>query len=156
MTKFFSAAAAVILMAAFLPTAAALAGEGNAARVEAEYGEIRKNARPRPPRTPEGTNWWLYDITLREKTGLVGVTVESWQKCYQGVGIMTCDPRRDNIKELFGTDRLPPGGMIRLRRSAWVWAEPTGNDYKVRGTYYGRDDNGNKVEAVYRLGVTSD
>lgn len=155
MTKFFSGAAAVILLAAFLAPAAAIAGKGEAARIEAEYGEIGKNIQPRPTQTPEGANWWLYNVTLREKTGRIGVTLESWQKCYQGVGIMVCDPRRRNIKELFGTDRLPPGGMIRLRRPAWVWAEPTGNYYKVRGTYYGRDDKGNKVKAVYRFGVTS-
>jgi len=150
------AVARAVLTAVFLAHAAGLAAAEGEARLKAEYGNLRKNPKPRPSQIPDGTNWWLYDVSLREETGRTGALLTGWRKCYGDPEFTVCDPLRRNIKELFGTDRVSPGGMIRLRQPAWVWAEHTGYLYTISVTYYGLDDKGNNVEASYSFKVKSD
>lgn len=149
--------AVVLAILLVFPAVAVPAGEGaGSAALEAVIGDRRADALPRPAQATAGSNWWLYDVQLKETGGDVGVTVESWRKCY-GIGQMgRCDPWRGNISELFGTDRIPAGGSISLIVPAWVWAEKTGRTYTISATYRGRDDNGRAVEAGYEFSIKSE
>lgn len=153
--------AAGLALFAFLPSGGALAGpspKGGRTVLTATVVNMRTNVPPRPAKTPPDANWWLYDVELKETGGKTGVTLTSWRKCYLSpVPIKTrCEPWKDNIKELYGTDYIPKGGSVRILKSAWVWAERTGYEYTITATYRGRDDEGRKVEAGYKFSIISE
>ncbi|NQU60418.1 MAG: hypothetical protein HQ512_04755 [Rhodospirillales bacterium] len=122
----------------------------------AETSELIRNAGPRPPDAAPGANWWYYGVVLKETSGKSGIRLTGWSKCYITRDDVGCENVRSNFQKLYGTDRIPPGGEIRLLKPAWVWAKKTGNAYEVEGSYWGLDDNGNKVRASYRLKFRSD
>jgi hypothetical protein len=147
-----------IVLAALLVVVAAdaaVAGDERAV-LEAVIGELRADAQPRPAAAANGANWWLYDVQLKETGGRVGLTMETWRKCYGRDSMQRCEPWRGNISKLFGTDRILAGGSIRVVQPAWLWVERTGNTYTVTATYRGVDDNGNRIEAGYRFSVKSE
>ncbi len=153
--------AAGLAFAAFGPSGKALADPSpgtNGAVLTATIDTMRTNVPPRPVKTPPDSNWWLYDVELKETGGKTGVTLTSWRKCYLSpVPIKTrCEPWKDNIKELYGTNYIPKGGSVRILKSAWIWAEKTGYEYTITATYRGRDDNGKKVEAEYKFSILSE
>ena len=157
-----SRAAAIAVAVCGLPflIAAAEADDGQAiapvrAEVAATVSRMRMNTPPRPAQTPPDANWWLYDVELLEKSGRTGVTLKTWRKCYQSPDMTLCEPWDTDIKRLFGTDRIPKGGAIRLLKPAWVWAEKTGYEYTISATYRGVDDRGHAVKAAYRFTITS-
>jgi len=153
--------AALVLAAPILATFSLTAGWAEAetkptAKFEARPGELLRNQPPSPPDAPEGTNWWYYPVTLRERSGRSGITLTGWRKCYITPDEVGCEKIRGNFKQLYGSDRIPAGGTLRLKKPAWVWAEKTGGTYDVEATYWGRDDAGHEVKAGYRFSVTSD
>ena len=153
--------AAGLVFVAFVPTGETLADPpqgGEPTALAISINNMRTNVPPRPVKAPPGANWWLYDLELKETSGQTGITLTSWRKCYLSpVPIKTrCEPWKDNIKELYGTDYIPKGGSISILKSAWIWAEKTGYEYTITGTYRGRDDTGKKVEAGYKFSIISE
>ncbi|MBC8338476.1 MAG: hypothetical protein ISR51_06170 [Rhodospirillales bacterium] len=125
------------------------------ARLEVTVAPRVQNRPPRPKGTPEDANWWHYGVTIREVTGQAGVTLTGWTKCYVGPRQSACEMVRANFKSLFGTDRVPAGGSIRLKKPAWVWADKSVPQMGVEARYIGVDDNGNPVQAGYTFRLTS-
>lgn len=119
-------------------------------------GALVKNRAPRPHNTPEGYNWWHYGVTLHETSGRSGITLTGWTKCYVTKDDRGCENVRDNFEQLYGTARIPPGGSVQLIRPAWVWADRTGDTYKVEARYWGVDDFGHTVEGGYAFQMRSD
>jgi len=147
--------AVILAVLLIFPAVFVVAGDERAV-LEAVIGELRANVPPRPAQAADGANWWLYDVQLKETGGRVGLTLESWRKCYGRDSMERCEPWRANFRQLFGADRIPAGGSIRVVQPAWVWAEKTGNTYTVTATYRGVDDNGNRVETGYSFSVKSE
>ncbi|MDA1090047.1 MAG: hypothetical protein O3A85_07030 [Proteobacteria bacterium] len=149
-----------LLAFALVLTADMMIGATDAAMPPALFevgtGTLVKNQPPRPPDAPPGYNWWHYQVTLRETSGRAGVTLTGWTKCYVTKDDTGCENVRANFDTLYGTARVPAGGTVRLIRPAWVWADKTGNTYKVEANYWGVDDNGHKVESGYKFKMTSD
>jgi len=116
-------------------------------------GELVRSGRPKPDAVPEGVVWFLYPVTLSETSGRAGVTLLGYKKCYEGgeTFLRYCTDVLRDIAELYGTDRLPPGGSLITKRPAWVWSEPTGKEITVTVTYFGEDDGGRPLEAGYRF-----
>ncbi len=156
-------AVAVLVSAFFLVTGITTgtgAGAGDTALPTAQFevraGALIKNRPPRPADAPPGVNWWHYEVTLRETSGRSGITLTGWTKCYFTKDDTGCEKVRSNFKDLYGTDRVPAGGTVRLLGPAWVWAGKTGDTYKVEANYRGVDDSGHKVEGGYTFKMTSD
>lgn len=126
------------------------------AHMEIQTSDLIRNAGPRPPDAEPGANWWYYGVILKETSGKSAIRLTGWSKCYITKDDVGCEKVRSNFKTLYGTDRIPPGGEIRLLKPAWVWAKKTGGTYSVEGSYWGVDDQSNKVRASYRLKFTSD
>jgi len=151
-----AALAAVIAVAQAGAAGAEPAAATSGARFEVVAGTLTRNRPPRPPDAPAGVNWWHYDVTVRETSGRSGVTLTGWRKCYIARDSVGCEKVRDNFVDLFGANRVPAGGAIRLKRPAWVWADKTGDTYGVEATYWGLDDAGHEVRGGYRFKVRSD
>jgi len=145
----------IFLLTAFLVWAPAvspaLAADG--AVLSATAGERVRNGRPKPEPVPENVVWFLYPVTLRETSGRAGITLLGYKKCYEGgeTFLRYCSGVLRDIVQLYGTDRLPPGGSLITKRPAWVWSEPTGKEITVTVTYFAEDDSGRAVEAEYRF-----
>jgi len=121
-----------------------------------EAGARSLNQPPRPSDAPGSSNWWYYDVILRETSGRTGITLSGWTKCYTTKDDTGCEKVRNNFQHLFATDRIPPGGTLKLKKPAWVWADKNGDTFKVEATYWGRDDDGNEVKSGYRFTIKSD
>ncbi|MGA2468736.1 MAG: hypothetical protein ABSH06_30900 [Thermodesulfobacteriota bacterium] len=121
--------------------------------LNASYSNLRKNEGS-PPLGFESGNWWYYDVTLKETSGNVGVTVNSRQTCYGASdGTNWCDPVKTDMIGEFGTNHISAGGTI-INPNGWVWFY-SGYDYSTTETYWGVDDNGNNVQSSFRFTVTS-
>jgi len=139
------------------PSGKACQGDGTCvnavAQFSASYSNLQKNSNGAPPGFGGG-NWWYYDVTLRENGGIIGITVNSRQKCYSSnVYGNWCDPIKTDIVARFGTNYIPPGGQIFWSNN-WIWFT-SGQTGTVTETFWGIDGNGNNVQSSYSLTVTS-
>jgi len=145
----------IVLLTAFLVVAPSVvpaqAAEG--AVLSATAGERARGGLPKPEAVPEGVVWVLYPVTLRETSGRAGITLLGYKKCYEGGETFHryCTDVLRDIAQLYGADRLPPGGSLVTKRPAWVWSEPTGKTITVTVTYFAEDDIGRPLEAEYRF-----
>ena len=112
--------------------------------LNASYSNLRKNEGSPPP-VFKGGNWWYYDVTLKETSGNVGVTINSRQKCYRLGG---CDPIKTNIAEDYGTNHIPPSEQISDPANYWFTSY---SSESMTETFWGVDDNGNPVTASYTI-----
>lgn len=153
-----SAAGAVLACLAISPLAAAeqAAVPRLAAPFSVEAGARSLNQPPRPAAAPDGYNWWYYNVVLREMSGRSAITLTGWSKCYTTKDDTGCEDIRDNFQQLFGATRIPAGGTLKLKTPAWVWADKNGGTFKIKATYWGRDDDGNEVKSGYRFTIKSD
>ena len=93
-------------------------------------------------------NWWYFDTTLQELDGLIGITVENRQKCYNASdGNNWCGSVKTDISTKFVTNYISPGNSI-IWNNNWV-AFLSGFDYTTIETFNGTDDNGNFVSKSY-------
>jgi cysteine-rich repeat protein len=113
-----------------------------------------KNVPPSPPAMPAGADWWYYDMTLAETSGLTGVSIDSRQRCYNSaLSGNFCDPLKTDITVWFGTNTIPSGGTINSINSQYLWTDPS-DTITLTETFYGTDDNGNSVQSSYSFTVT--
>ena len=119
------------------------------------YSNLQKNtgSNPEPDecKPNQGCNWWYYDTTLQELDGLVGITVDSRQKCYDNANGYNCDPVKTDIATWYGTNYISPGNEI-IRNNDWVFTDTL--PMIVTETFNGTDDNGNFVTTNYTFIVS--
>ena len=115
---------------------------------------MQKNSNGAPPGFPgSGYNWWYFDTTLRETEGIVGITVNSRQKCYNSAFWgYSCSAVQTDIASKFGTNHISPGGQI-VWNNNYIWIG-NGDTVTVTETFYGIDDNSNNVQASYSFIVS--
>ncbi|MBI2546442.1 hypothetical protein HYV81_04635 [Candidatus Woesearchaeota archaeon] len=125
------------------------------AQFSASYSNLCPNCGSQPPGYPGSPyNWWNFDTTLRETGGIIGVTVNQRQKCFNSnVYGSWCDPVKTDISIRFGTNSILAGGQIVWNNNA-VWFYP-GQTVTVTETFWGVDGNSNNVQASYSFNVVS-
>ena len=123
------------------------------AEFSAAYSNLQQDAGS-PPSGFGGGHWWYFDVTLSENGGIVGITVDQRQKCYNSPQYGDwCDPVKTDIAEKFGTNYIPAGEQI-IRNNDWVWLN-SGFSATVTDTYWGVDDNNNNLQASYSFSYVS-
>ncbi len=139
------------------PSGKVCQGDGSCVNAVAQFSASYSNLRQdqgSPPPGFGGGHWWYYDVTLRENGGIIGITVNSRQKCYSSnVYGNWCDPVKTDIATQFGTNYIPPGGSIFWGNN-WIWFL-SGQTGTVTETFWGVDGNGNNVQSSYSINVIS-
>ena len=124
-------------------------GGNDTANFNATYSNIQKNfgSNPSPSFCVSGWNWWYFNTTLQELDGIVGITVNQRQKCYEFPILSNyCDIVKTDITNKFGTDYISSGGQI-FDEDSWICTDDS--SMTVTETFWGIDNNGNNVQDSY-------
>ena len=142
--------------------------------LDASYSLWDKNEGSRPPNSGSN-NWWYYDITIKETSGLVGVELLSRQKCYKDMSKSCtisrsdiypdnpnawidgcwCDPVKYDLDSWFDKTSLEAGETINSKTPQWIHWNKDGKTYKTVEYFDAKDNNNNELVNSYDITVTS-